>query len=96
MSVHSVHSVKLDEIKLPTTNDNDVELGEIKLPTTNDTNDIELGDIKLLTTNDAQNDSLQKVGKQRTIASLIKLFWDFFELKKEKKDAKHFFKSTRR
>ena len=39
---------------------------------------------------DADKDNLHQVGNQRTISSLMKLFWDFFESKKDKKDAKHF------
>ena len=39
---------------------------------------------------DADKENLHKVGNQRTISSLMKLFWDFFESKKDKKDAKHF------
>ena len=39
---------------------------------------------------DFDKDNLHKVGKQRTIASLMKLFWDFFDSQKDKKDAKNF------
>ena len=39
---------------------------------------------------DSDKDSLHKKGKQRTIASLMNLFWDFFDSRKQKKDAKQF------
>lgn len=39
---------------------------------------------------DTDKDNLHKVGNQRTIASLMNMFWDFFESKKDKKDAKTF------
>ena len=39
---------------------------------------------------DTTKDALNKRGSQRTIANIMKLFWDFFESRSEKKDAKHF------
>ena len=38
---------------------------------------------------DTVTDNLHKVGNQRTISSLMNMFWDFFESKKDKKDAKN-------
>ena len=39
---------------------------------------------------DAKRDALHRKGEQRTIGSLLSLFFDFFESKKDKKEAKHF------
>ena len=39
---------------------------------------------------DCDNDNLHMVGNQHTTSSLMKLFWDFFESEKDKKDAKNF------
>ena len=39
---------------------------------------------------DTNKDNLRKKGEQRTISTLIKLFWNFFEPRSEKKDAKNF------
>ena len=39
---------------------------------------------------DTTRDNLHKKGEQRTISNLMKLFWNFFESRSEKKDAKSF------
>ena len=39
---------------------------------------------------DTDKDNLHKVGKQRTISGLMNMFWDFFDSRKQKKDAKNF------
>ena len=39
---------------------------------------------------DTTKDNFHKKGEQRTISNLMKLFWNFFESRSEKKDAKNF------